>query len=336
MSDELGVIARDLRLPQEKVQHVVQLLDAGNTIPFIARFRKDQTGGLDAEQVLAIKQGVTSLRALAERKTFVLKSIESHGQLNENLANEIKQATNSRRVEDLYFPFKAKKQTLALTARQQGLDPLAEEIIGGQKNETELAAIALEFVRVDRGVASIDEVMAGVGHLIAERFSERSDVRRELRRAVWAGGMLSSKSVKPAAAEAATSTDGAAPTESGETAAEVVSAVSTLADVSPSEQVATTEPHDETSQTVSEHVEGNHDDSENESGDDTDSSESDVEHGDDSETSSESTVNLEAAVDSNSADVIEPTPLVVVSESPATEPAGETAAVAKPPVKPAK
>ena len=311
-------------------------MDAGNTIPFIARFRKDQTGGLDAEQVLAIKQGVTSLRALAERKTFVLKAIESHGQLNENLANEIKQATNSRRVEDLYFPFKAKKQTLALTARQQGLDPLAEEIIGGQKNETELAAIALEFVRVDRGVASIDEVMAGVGHLIAERFSERSDVRRELRRAIWTGGMLSSKSVKPAIPETAAPSEGATTTENDATAIEPSSAVSAPSEVLGTEPTAATEPHDETLQTVFEHDEENHENSESESSVDTDSNESESEHVDDPETSSESTANLNASVESASADRTEPTPLVVVAESPATEPAGETVAVAKPPVIPAK
>ncbi|MFN9877810.1 MAG: Tex-like N-terminal domain-containing protein, partial [Planctomycetota bacterium] len=196
MTEDIVVIARDLKLPPEKVQHAVELLDAGNTIPFIARFRKDQTGGLDPEQVMAIKQRVGQLRALAERKTFVLKSIESQGLLNDTLANEIRQASSSRRVEDLYLPFKAKKQTLALTARQQGLEPLAEEIISGTKSESELAARALDFVRVDKGLSSVDEVMNGVGYLIAEKFSERSDVRRELRRMIWAAGSLCCKSAR--------------------------------------------------------------------------------------------------------------------------------------------
>jgi len=196
MTEDIVVIARDLKLPPEKVQHAVELLDAGNTIPFIARFRKDQTGGLDPEQVLAIKQRVGQLRALAERKTFVLKSIESQGSLTEQLANEIRQASSGRRVEDLYLPFKAKKQTLALTARQQGLEPFAEEIISGTKTESELAARALDFVRVDKGLSSVDEVMNGVGYLIAEKFSERSDVRRELRRMIWGAGSLSCKSAR--------------------------------------------------------------------------------------------------------------------------------------------
>lgn len=196
MTEDIVVIARDLKLPPEKVQHAVELLDAGNTIPFIARFRKDQTGGLDPEQVLAIKQRVSQLRALAERKSFVLKSIEAQGLLTEALGKEIAQATSSRRVEDLYLPFKAKKQTLALTARQQGLEPLAQEILSGEKSESELAARALDFVRVDKGLTSVVDVMSGVGHLIAEQYSERSDLRRELRRIIWATGSLCCKSTK--------------------------------------------------------------------------------------------------------------------------------------------
>ncbi len=220
MTEDIVVIARDLKLPPEKVQHAVELLDAGNTIPFIARFRKDQTGGLDPEQVLAIKQRVSQLRALAERKTFVLKSIEAQGLLTEALGKEIAQATSSRRVEDLYLPFKAKKQTLALTARQQGLEPLAQEILSGEKSESELAARALDFVRVDKGLASVVDVMSGVGHLIAEQYSERSDLRRELRRIIWASGLLCCKSTKSnetattAKAETAAGAQATADTES--------------------------------------------------------------------------------------------------------------------------
>ena len=109
MNIDLAVVARDLRLPPEKIERSVQLLDEGNTIPFITRFRKDQTGGLNEEQLLAIKQHVASLRTLAERKAFIKKSIESQSKLTEGLAKEIERATTSRRLEDLYHPFKAKK-----------------------------------------------------------------------------------------------------------------------------------------------------------------------------------------------------------------------------------
>ena len=108
---DFSIVARDLKLPPEKIAKTVELLDAGNTIPFVTRFRKDLTGGLNEQQVLAIKQRVGQLRALAERKTFVLKSIDSQGNLSEDLALQIKKATTSRRLEDLYLPFKPQKQS---------------------------------------------------------------------------------------------------------------------------------------------------------------------------------------------------------------------------------
>jgi uncharacterized protein len=246
MTEDIVVIARDLKLPPEKVQHAVELLDAGNTIPFIARFRKDQTGGLDPEQVLAIKQRVSQLRALAERKSFVLKSIEQQGVLTEALAKEISQATSSRRVEDLYLPFKAKKQTLALTARQQGLEPLAQEILSGEKSESELAARALDFVRVDKGLASVVDVMSGVGHLIAEQYSERSDLRRELRRIIWATGSLCCKSTKSNEAANAGKSEATAgsqaTTETESATAESADAANSLEHVASEATAAATEP----------------------------------------------------------------------------------------------
>ncbi|MEQ1906664.1 MAG: Tex-like N-terminal domain-containing protein, partial [Pirellulaceae bacterium] len=167
MSDDLAIIARDLKLPFESIKTAVRLLDEGNAIPFVARFRKDLTGGLDADQLSSIKQRVGELRALAERKSFVLKSIESQGKLTEELSNEISRSTNSRRLEDLYLPFKPKKQSLAMTARQQGLEPLANEIFAGERPDIDLPSRATEFVRVDKGTNSVDEVIAGVRYLIA-------------------------------------------------------------------------------------------------------------------------------------------------------------------------
>jgi uncharacterized protein len=196
MSDDSAVISRDLKLPLESVTVSIRLIDEGNAIPFIARFRKDQTGGLDADQLMSIKQRTGELRALADRKTFVLKSIESQGKLTEALASEIDKATNSRRVEDLYLPFKAKKQSLALTARQQGLEPLANEIFNGERPDVDLPSRATEFVRVDKGLMGVDDVISGVGHLIAERLSERSDLRRELRKVIWSTGELTCRLLK--------------------------------------------------------------------------------------------------------------------------------------------
>ena len=196
MSVDLATIARDLKTTPEKVETTVQLLDDGNTIPFITRFRKDDTGGLNEKQIQAIKQFVQRKRTLQERKEFILKSIESQGKLTEELKADIGKANTARYLEDLYLPFKPKKQSLAMTARQQGLEPLATEIFEGKSPEVDLAARATDYVRVDKGLSSVDDVIAGVGQLIAERFSENRKLRSELRKIVWNTGQLVSKSVE--------------------------------------------------------------------------------------------------------------------------------------------
>lgn len=189
---DLAVVARDLKLPPEKVEKTVELLDEGNTIPFITRFRKDLTGGLNEQQILAVKQRLAQLRALAERKSFVLKSIESQSKLTDGLRTQINRASTSRRLEDLYLPFKTKKQSRASLARQQGLEPLAEDIFVGASPDVDLATRSTDFVRVDKGLNSVDEVIKGVGDLLAERFSENDELRSTLRRIMWNDGKLES------------------------------------------------------------------------------------------------------------------------------------------------
>jgi len=197
MNIDLAVVARDLRLPPEKIERSVQLLDEGNTIPFITRFRKDQTGGLNEEQLLAIKQRVASLRSLAERKAFIVKSIESQSKLTDELTKEIEKANTSRRLEDLYHPFKAKKQSRAQTARHQGLEPLADEIFAGTTPDVDISNRATDYVRVDKGLKSVEEVIKGVGDLLAEKFSEDSELRSKLRKILWETGSLVSQSATP-------------------------------------------------------------------------------------------------------------------------------------------
>ncbi len=197
MNIDLAVVARDLRLPPEKIERSVQLLDEGNTIPFITRFRKDLTGGLNEEQLLAIKQRVASLRSLAERKAFILKSIESQSKLTDELSKEIEKASTARRLEDLYHPFKAKKQSRAQTARHQGLEPLAEDILAGSTPDVDMSTRATDYVRVDKGLTSVDEVIKGVGDLLAEKFSEDTELRSKLRTILWETGALVSQSAAP-------------------------------------------------------------------------------------------------------------------------------------------
>ena len=192
---DFSIVARDLKLPPERIAKTVELLDAGNTIPFVTRFRKDLTGGLNEQQVLAIKQRVGQLRSLAERKSFVLKSIESQGNLSEALALQINKATTSRRLEDLYLPFKPQKQSRAALARQQGLAPLADDILQANSPDVELATRATEFVRVDKGLNSVDDVIKGVGDILAEKFSGNDELRSKLRRIMWSNGKLAAESI---------------------------------------------------------------------------------------------------------------------------------------------
>ena len=192
---DLQTLSRDLKIPVEVVRVTVQLLDEGNTTAFIARFRRDQTNGLSESNILEIKRRVAQLRALTERKAIILKSIESQGKLTDELSKQVEGARSSKRLEDLYLPFKPQKQSLAALARQRGLEPLAKEIFEGKSSEDELAPRAREFVRVDKGLDNIDDVMKGVGHLLAEQFSENIELRSRLRKILWKSGKLTAQLV---------------------------------------------------------------------------------------------------------------------------------------------
>ncbi|MCH2183083.1 MAG: helix-hairpin-helix domain-containing protein [Mariniblastus sp.] len=190
MAMDLAAIARDLKKPVEQIETALKLLDDGNTIPFVTRFRKDETGGLDEAALQLIQQRAAKIRAIDERRTFVIKSIESQGKLDEPLVESIRAATSARELEDLYLPFKPKKQNLASQAKQGGLEPLAMELLESETAEIDLATRATEFVRVDKGLPSVDDVIKGVGYILAEKFSDRGDVRSLLRQWIWENGKL--------------------------------------------------------------------------------------------------------------------------------------------------
>ena len=126
-------LTRELGIDQDKIARTVALLDDGNTVPFITRYRRDQTGGLDEQQIGRIRESVTKLRMLEDRKQTILRSIESQNALTDELREQISRADSVKRLEDLYLPYRPKKQTLATKAREQGLGPLAEEILSQDK-----------------------------------------------------------------------------------------------------------------------------------------------------------------------------------------------------------
>jgi protein Tex len=187
---DLRPLAHSLQLSLAQVECVVELLDLGNTVPFITRYRKDQTGGLDEEQIRQIQSRLLKMRLLAERKQTIVRSIESQGKLTAELAAEIEAADSTKRLEDLYLPFKPKKQTLATVARERGLEPLAEEILAAAPSCADLDVRAADFVNVDRGVASAADALLGVGHILAEQLSERADLREQLRKLLVRSGKL--------------------------------------------------------------------------------------------------------------------------------------------------
>src|SRR5271165_7098823 len=210
---DLRHVARGLDFPLRQVQAVVELLDEGNTVPFITRYRKDQTGGLDEEQIREIQDRLAKMRLLAERKQTVLRSIEAQGKLTEKLAKQILSDTTTKRLEDLYLPYKPKKQTLATLARSRGLEELAGEILEAAPISNDLDARARDFANPDRQVPSGADALLGAGHILAEQFSERADLRQRLREILQKSGKIVTTQIAPdpATAPVAVSLEAAKP-----------------------------------------------------------------------------------------------------------------------------
>ena len=182
MSVDAEQIARELEFPVASVQQAVALLDDGNTIPFITRYRRDATGGLDEQQLEQIRDSAARQKQLAERKQTILRSLVSQNKLTDELKAAVEQAVDLRRLEDLYLPYKPKKVSLAAKAREQGLGPLAEEILSDDNAAKDLDNRARDFVNEDKGIAEAALALVGAGHIIAERYSEMADLRQKLRK----------------------------------------------------------------------------------------------------------------------------------------------------------
>jgi uncharacterized protein len=187
---DLSRIAQDLQIRKVQVESVVQLLDEGNTIPFITRYRKERTGGLNEEVLRIIQERVGLLRQLAERKQTILKSIENQGKLTDELRAAILAADNPKRLEDLYLPYKPKKRTLATTAREKGLEPLALAVWNRDPAVNDLNAVLPTLVNPEKELNTPDDVLAGVQHILAELVAETADVRAVVRNVLWDTGKL--------------------------------------------------------------------------------------------------------------------------------------------------
>lgn len=194
--------ASELKLRPEAARQAIQLLDGGATIPFIARYRKEVTGGMDEEQLRQLEKRVAYGRQLAERKTEVWETIESQGKLTPELAAAIKRAITLQEIEDLYLPYRPKRRTRATIAREKGLEPLADLIQTQKTFRGQPADYAAKFVDVAKGVASAEEALAGARDIVAERISEEAELRRRLRQLMLRQATLTASLAKNAQDEA--------------------------------------------------------------------------------------------------------------------------------------
>ncbi|MBQ8756986.1 MAG: RNA-binding transcriptional accessory protein [Oscillospiraceae bacterium] len=179
MENIISVLSLELKQKEEYVKNVVELLDEGNTIPFIARYRKELHGSMDDTTLRALETRLQYLRNLAERKQEVIHSIESQGKLTEELSAEILAASTLAEVEDLYRPYKQKRRTRATVAKEKGLEPLALAIFA--QNGDDPATLAAEYVDEEKGVPTVEDALAGASDIIAEMISDDPDIRKALR-----------------------------------------------------------------------------------------------------------------------------------------------------------
>jgi len=187
-------IAEELGVRETQVSAAVDLLDGGATVPFVARYRKEATGGLDDTQLRTLEERLRYLRELDERRAAILESIRSQGKLDDALEAQIMAADSKARLEDIYLPFKPKRRTKAQIAREAGLEPLADLIFGDPSVTP--AEVAAAYVDPEKGVADAAAALDGARAILVERFAEDADLIGALREQVWESGRLTAK-VKP-------------------------------------------------------------------------------------------------------------------------------------------
>jgi protein Tex len=186
-----GRIAQELGVREAQVAAAAALLDEGSTVPFIARYRKEATGGLDDAQLRTLEERLRYLRELEERRTVILNSIREQGKLDKKLEAAIMAADSKGRLEDIYLPFKPKRRTKAEIAKEAGLEPLADLLLADAKNDP--AAAAARFIDAKKNVADANAALEGARAILVERFAEDADLIGSLREEVWSVGRLTAK-----------------------------------------------------------------------------------------------------------------------------------------------
>lgn len=187
------LLAKEFSRREEHIGNILRLLDEGNTVPFIARYRKEMHGTTDDQTIRAIADRLAYLRGLDERKAAVVSAIEAQGKLTDELSAAIENAQTLAEVEDIYRPYKQKRRTRATIAREKGLAPLAELLLSQTVTSGTLEALAAPYVNEEKGVMSTDDALAGAGDIIAETISDDAAIRAALRRLYRTRGVLWAK-----------------------------------------------------------------------------------------------------------------------------------------------
>ena len=184
------ILARELGREQAHIDNVIKLLDEGNTIPFIARYRKELHGAMDDTALRTLAERLEYLRSLAERRETVKNSIAEQGKMTEELAAAIDGAQTLAALEDIYRPYKPKRRTRATVAREKGLWPLAEEIFSQRAGLPAPEVLAADYVDAEKGVETVVDALAGASDIIAEIISDDADIRGALRRFIESNAFL--------------------------------------------------------------------------------------------------------------------------------------------------
>ncbi len=194
--DFIKAIANEFGIKESQSKNVINLIDDGNTIPFIARYRKEMTGSLDDQVLRQIFERLTYLRNLKKRKEEVLSSIEEQGKLTDEIREALEKAETMTVVEDIYRPFKPHRKTRASVAREKGLEPLAELIFAQEIKQGDPLEFAAEYVNEEKGVSTPEEALQGALDIIAEDVSDNAEFRQVMRELIFDHGLITSKAAK--------------------------------------------------------------------------------------------------------------------------------------------
>jgi len=189
-----ALIAKEAGVKPNQAKQVIELLEDGNTVPFIARYRKEATGSLDEVQIKAVEDRYTYIQNLEQRKTDVIRSIEEQEQLTPELEKAIKGATVLQRVEDLYRPYKQKRRTKATIAKEKGLQGLADWLLKPGKEQ--LKTLVGQYISTEKGVETVEDAIAGAQDILAELFADDPDIREKSRRMTRDAGLLETAAKK--------------------------------------------------------------------------------------------------------------------------------------------